>query len=105
MNKDEQSLPSVRLKPGREQSVKNRHPWVFSGALQTVPGGMRPGETVAVLSSEGRMLGAGAISPSSQITVRFWTFNPETPIDVDFFRDRLPGQGGTKELTGPHAGW
>ncbi|MGI5917936.1 MAG: hypothetical protein ACOX9A_15980, partial [Anaerolineae bacterium] len=23
----------IRLKPGREKSVLNRHPWVFTGAI------------------------------------------------------------------------
>ena len=82
-------LPVVRLKPGREQSMKNRHPWIFSGALQAVPDGLEPGSTVAVLSASGQALGSGAVSPASQIAVRLWSFEPEQEIDVGFFRERL----------------
>ncbi|MEC8435930.1 MAG: hypothetical protein VXZ27_08940, partial [SAR324 cluster bacterium] len=29
------STPIIRLKPGREKSVHRRHPWVFSGAVES----------------------------------------------------------------------
>ena len=34
------------LKPGREKSLKRRHPWVFEGAIER--GNADPGETVRV---------------------------------------------------------
>ena len=38
----------VVVKPGREKSLRHRHPWVFSGAIARVEGDPGPGETVAV---------------------------------------------------------
>ncbi len=81
--------PVVRLKSGREQSVKNRHPWIFSGALQALPEGVEPGATVAVMSSTGQPLGSGAASPTSQIAIRLWSFDPGQAVDEHFFKERL----------------
>jgi len=79
----------VVLKPGREESLRRRHPWVFSGAVQNVRGNPEPGGIVDVCSSRGEWLAAGAWSPSSQIRVRIWSFTRGEEIDEVFFRDRL----------------
>ncbi len=84
-------MNTVVLKPGREKSLLRRHPWVFSGAVQTVEGSPAPGETVAVRSHSGLFLGTGAWSPQSQIQVRMWTFDPDEKIDEAFFHHRLQG--------------
>lgn len=82
-------MASVVLKSGRERSLVRRHPWVFSGAIQTVQGDPRPGETVDVLSKERVFLCRAAYSPHSQITLRAWTFDPGEQIDSSFFQSRL----------------
>ncbi len=78
----------VVLKPGRERSVARRHPWLFSGAIGRVEGAPGPGETVAVHSAGGELLGRGAWSAASQLRVRLWTFGEE-PVDAAFFRARI----------------
>ena len=82
-------MPSVILKPKREKSLLNRHPWVFSGAIVRVDGDPRPGDTVDVLAGDGRWLARGAYSPRSQIRVRIWSFDPAEEIDTGFFETRL----------------
>lgn len=82
-------MAAVVLKPGREESLQRRHPWVFSGAVQNVRGNPVSGETVDVCSSRGQWLAAGAWSPSSQIRVRIWSFTRGEEIGDGFFRDRL----------------
>jgi 23S rRNA (cytosine1962-C5)-methyltransferase len=77
------------LKPGREKSLRRRHPWVFSGAVDRVDGEAASGATVELVSSSGERLGRGAYSPASQIRVRVWTFEPSERIDAAFFRRRL----------------
>ena len=79
-------MVSIVLKPGREKSLLRHHPWIFSGAIETVEGDARPGETVGILTSERAFLGLGAYSPHSQIRVRMWTFQKEQIIDSSFFR-------------------
>ena len=82
-------IPILRLKLGREKSVHRRHPWVFSGAVESEVDANLPGQTVRVESSSGKFLGYAAWSPKSQIRLRFWSFNEQDKIDENFFYSRL----------------
>lgn len=77
------------MKQGREKSIRNRHPWIFSGAIERVEGTPAGGETVVLRTHDGGMCGRGAFSPRSQIAVRVWTFQPDEEISKAFFRNRL----------------
>ena len=81
--------PTVWLKPGREKSLRRRHPWVFSGAVGRVDSEPDAGATVDLVSSTGDFLARGAWSPSSQIRARVWSFEANEAVDVAFFRRRL----------------
>jgi 23S rRNA (cytosine1962-C5)-methyltransferase len=76
------------LKPGREKSLRARHPWVFSGAVAGVDGSPDSGTTVDILGADGAYLARGAYSPQSQIRARVWTFADET-IDEAFFARKV----------------
>jgi 23S rRNA (cytosine1962-C5)-methyltransferase len=80
---------SVILKRGREKSVLQRHPWIFSGAIGRVDGNPSSGETVSICAADGKPLALAAWSPESQIAARIWSFNPSETIDADFFRAKL----------------
>jgi 23S rRNA (cytosine1962-C5)-methyltransferase len=80
---------TVWLKAGREKSLRRRHPWVFSGAIDRVDGDAAAGSTVELVSSSGESLGRGAYSPASQIRARVWSFAAGESIDAEFFRRRL----------------
>ncbi len=82
-------MKAIVLKRGREKSLMRRHPWIFSGAIARVEGRPRAGETVDILAAEGALLGRGAYSPRSQMTVRVWTFDPQEEVSPEFFADRL----------------
>jgi 23S rRNA (cytosine1962-C5)-methyltransferase len=82
-------MSSVILKKGREKNLLQRHPWIFSGAIERVEGTPGVGETVTVCSFDRKPLAQAAWSPESQIALRVWSFNPETVIDADFFRTKL----------------
>ncbi len=79
----------IRLKPGREKSVLRRHPWVFSGAIDSMNGTPQDGETVELLDSKGRWLARGAYSASSQLRVRIWSWDAAERIEREFFHRRL----------------
>jgi 23S rRNA (cytosine1962-C5)-methyltransferase len=79
----------VKIKPGREKSALQRHPWLFSGALAPFTGTPASGETVKVLDQHGRFLGWAAWSSESQIRLRFWSFDERETIDREFFHRRL----------------
>ena len=82
-------MNSVVLKKGREKSLRRRHPWLFSGAIEKVVGKPGAGDTVEIRDSSAKPLARAAYSPKSQIRARVWTFNPEEEVDVGFFRARI----------------
>jgi 23S rRNA (cytosine1962-C5)-methyltransferase len=79
----------IELKRGREKSVKRRHPWLFSGAVERVRGEPKSGDTVEVRDASGQVLARAAYSPASQIRARVWTFNAGEEVDAEFFRSRI----------------
>jgi 23S rRNA (cytosine1962-C5)-methyltransferase len=81
-------MKALVLRKGREKSLRRRHPWIFSGAIEKLSGEPASGETVALLDSSGKILAKAAYSAQSQIRARVWTFGDEE-IDAAFFRDRL----------------
>jgi 23S rRNA (cytosine1962-C5)-methyltransferase len=82
-------MATLTLHPGKEKSVLRRHPWLFSGAIAQLDGRVRPGDTVDVVSYEGRPLARAAWSPASQIRARVWSFDPGETIDHAFFKRRV----------------
>lgn len=88
MKKAASSYPAVILKPGREKPVLNRHPWIFSGAIQKLPS-TQPGSIVDVTTGEGTFLARGYVNVDSQIQVRLLTWNETELIDSDFWERRL----------------
>jgi 23S rRNA (cytosine1962-C5)-methyltransferase len=78
-------LPTLVLKSGREKSLRERHPWIFSGAVASVRGTPGSGDTVDVVSADGAFLARAAYSPQSQIRARVWTFDAREAVDNTFF--------------------
>ena len=66
-----------------------RHPWLFEGSVAKLDGRARPGDTVEVVSHDGRSLGRAAYSPRSQIRARMWSFDTGETIDDAFFKRRV----------------
>ena len=79
---------TLRLKPGRDKSLRERHPWVFSGAIATLEGHPESGDTIDIHRDDGAFLARGAYSPTSQIRARVWTFDARESIDAAFFDRR-----------------
>jgi 23S rRNA (cytosine1962-C5)-methyltransferase len=80
---------TVFLKSGREKSLRHRHPWVFSGAIERVEGTPGMGDTVKVVAHDGSFLAYAAYCPQSQIRARAWSFDPGDRIDAAFVEGRL----------------
>ncbi len=81
--------PMLKLKAGREKSLRHRHPWLFSGAIDAVHGEPAAGDTVAVVAADGTLLARAAYSPASQIRARVWSFEARVAIDAAFIRGRI----------------
>ncbi len=76
-------MKTVRLLPGKERSLRRRHPWVFAGSI--AKGGGDSGETVRVEAGDGTFLAWAAYSARSQIRLRAWSFEEAERIDEAFF--------------------
>lgn len=77
----------IRLKPGKEESLLRHHPWVFSGAIASLPEDLEEGEYVTVTDAKGNVLGTGHYQIGS-IAVRILDFGKEA-LDEDFYEKRL----------------
>jgi 23S rRNA (cytosine1962-C5)-methyltransferase len=82
-------MSKLVLHPGKERSLLRRHPWIFAGSVARLDGRARPGDTVEVVTDDGRVLGRAAWSPQSQIRARMWAFADDVIIDHAFFKRRV----------------
>lgn len=92
------SYKKVYLKPGKEESLKRFHPWVFSGAIARVEGEPEEGEVVDVYTSKKEFIACGHFQIGS-IAVRVLSFKQVT-IDRDFWRLRLEVAKDLREALG-----
>ena len=81
--------PVLRLKPGRDKSLRQRHPWIFSGAIASTAGPLEPGDTVVVRDADGKFVAWAAFSPQSQIRARVWSFDAREAVDARFIARRV----------------
>ena len=80
-------MKSIFLKRGKEDSLRRFHPWIFSGAIQSMSEEPQEGETVMVFTNENEYIATGHFQIGS-IMVRVLSFNNET-IDQAFYERRL----------------
>jgi 23S rRNA (cytosine1962-C5)-methyltransferase len=78
-------MNALILKQGREKSLRRRHPWIFSGAIERVVGQPKTGDTVEVRSADGATLAMAAYSPDSQIRARVWSFDAKATTNAEYF--------------------
>ena len=77
----------IRLKRGKEESLRRFHPWVFSGAIQHIDEGVNEGDVVRVTTNTGDFIAVGHYQEGS-IAVRVLTFS-DVAIDGAFWTSRL----------------
>ena len=80
-------MKQIRLRKGKEESLKRFHPWVFSGAIQSLDEGIGEGEVVRVVTHSGDFIAIGHYQEGS-IAVRVLSFS-DVPIDDAFWHSRL----------------
>jgi 23S rRNA (cytosine1962-C5)-methyltransferase len=79
---------TVYLKKDREAPVLRGHPWIFSGAVESVEGDSEAVGVANVFDCKKNWIARGLYNPKSQIRVRLLTWREET-IDRDFFARRI----------------
>jgi 23S rRNA (cytosine1962-C5)-methyltransferase len=81
-------MASIIIQPERAKPVRNRHPWIFSGAVLKVEGKPEPGEIVDIILPDNEFLAKGYYNVNSQIQVRLLSWEDET-IDREWWRNKL----------------
>jgi 23S rRNA (cytosine1962-C5)-methyltransferase len=77
----------VILKPKKEESLLRFHPWIFSGAIQSIEGAPEEGDLVEVYTADRLFMAVGHYQIGS-IAVRILSFKPAI-IDGDFWLERI----------------
>lgn len=78
---------TIVLKRGKADSLRRFHPWVFSGAIQTLPDDLREGEIVRVEDASSQFLAVGHYQIGS-IAIRVLSFE-DVVVDDAFWDERL----------------
>jgi 23S rRNA (cytosine1962-C5)-methyltransferase len=79
---------TVYLKKDREAPVLRGHPWIFSGAVDSIEGDPEAVGVADVFDHKKIWIARGLYNPKSQIRVRLLTWREET-IDRDFFTRQI----------------
>lgn len=74
-------LEKLVLKKGKEKSILNRHPWIFSGAVAQLPK-VEEGSIVEIVSADQYFLAYGFYSAKSQIVARLFEWEKQTDESV-----------------------
>ncbi|MNK00078.1 Ribosomal RNA large subunit methyltransferase I [compost metagenome] len=82
-------MVEIKLKKGKEKAVRQRHPWVFSGALDKVNGKPENGDVVRVLDGSGDFLAYGYYNDQSRVAVRLIEWNEEAIIDEAWYEQKI----------------
>ena len=85
--------PLLRLLRGRDYTLRQGHPWVFSGAFSELPGelpeGLAPGSVVDVTAHDGQWLARGHLNAANSLAFRVLTRDRAEPIDETFYARRI----------------
>lgn len=71
----------VILKPGKDKPIRNRHHWIFSGAIEPLPE-FTNGDFLNVFSSQNEFLGSAYFNRKSTIVGRMIAFDATAPLQA-----------------------
>jgi 23S rRNA (cytosine1962-C5)-methyltransferase len=82
-------VKDIYLKPGRDKSGRQRHPWIFSGAIGKAAKGIEPGQIVRALDNKGAFVAYGYYNARSQIRIRLLEWNEQKSIDDNWWQAHI----------------
>jgi len=83
------AMVEIVLKKGKEKAALQRHPWVFSGALEKVKGKPEDGDVVKLFAFDNEFLAYGYYNSNSRVAVRLLEWDEEQTIDKEWYQNRL----------------
>ena len=93
--------PVLRLRSGREFSILNGHPWVFSGAFRELPAGLPAGTVADVLNSRNEWVARGYLNAANSLAFRVLTLTQSDAIDAAFYARRIREAAALRALLPP----
>ncbi|HEX6819862.1 MAG TPA: class I SAM-dependent rRNA methyltransferase [Ktedonobacterales bacterium] len=90
--------PVLRLRSGREYSLLNGHPWVFSGAFRELPAGAPAGIIADVENSRGEWVARGYLNAANSLAFRALTLDRADEIDQAFYARRVREAAALRRL-------
>jgi 23S rRNA (cytosine1962-C5)-methyltransferase len=82
-------MVDVILKKGKEKAVIQRHPWLFSGAIEPVKGRPANGDIVRLLNDKGGFMAYGFYNNQSRVALRLLEWDESVEINEDWFRRKV----------------
>jgi len=82
-------MVEIKLKKGKEKAVLQRHPWVFSGALDKVKGKPENGDIVKLLNAKDEFLAYGYYNDQSRVAVRLLEWNESEIINEAWYEQKI----------------
>ncbi|RZK41516.1 MAG: class I SAM-dependent rRNA methyltransferase [Pedobacter sp.] len=82
-------MVEIKLKKGKEKAVLQRHPWVFSGALEKVKGNPKNGDVVKVISANSEFLAYGYFNDQSRVAVRLLEWDEHEEINQQWYAKKI----------------
>lgn len=82
-------MVEIKLKKGKEKAVLQRHPWVFSGALEKIKGTPENGDIVKVLNANNAFLAYGYFNDQSRVAVRLLEWDENVAINEAWYEEKI----------------
>lgn len=82
-------MTDVVLKKDKEKAVNQRHPWVFSGAIDRVKGKPANGDIVRLLNQKGDFMAYGFYNDQSRVALRLLEWDENTAVNEDWIRQKV----------------
>ncbi len=82
-------INQITIKPGKERSILQRHPWIFSGAIHSATKAIPPGSCVNVQDTKGQFLARAYYNPDCSLAARVIGYEPGLELNEALFTQRL----------------
>ncbi len=80
---------AVRITPDAARHVRAGHPWLFDGSIVSVRPDGDAGDLAVIFDDRRRFMAIGLYDPASPTRVKVLHHGRPTPIDAEFWRERL----------------
>lgn len=81
----------IKLKKGKDKAARQRHPWVFSGAIENSNSDIHDGDIVQVTNSSGEFVAYGLFNGQSRVAIRLMSWEANQFPDEQWWRARIQG--------------